>query len=98
MPDNFKVIITGGGPVGISAAHALRLAGIDFLVLEQRPSVFEKLGAGIVLSANSLRVLHQFGVLESVQSIGREIDVIKRFDPSGHCFSKTTEIQLMRDK
>ena len=93
MPDNFKVIIVGGGPVGLSAAHALRLAGIDFLVLEQRPSVFEDLGAGIILSANSLRVLHQFGVLEPLRSIGREIDLVRRFDRSGHRFSKTTEFQ-----
>ena len=98
MPDNFKVIIVGGGPVGLSAAHALRLAKIDFLILEQRPSVFEEEGAGLILTANSLRVLHQFGVLEPIQSIGAEIDMSRRFDSSGRCFSETTEFQLMRDK
>ena len=98
MPDNFRVIIVGGGPIGLAAAHTLRLAGIDYIVLEQRPSVFEELGAAIGLSAFSLRVMHQFGVLESLQSVGTEIEFWQRFDESGYRFSKTTEPQLARDK
>ncbi|KAJ5755732.1 FAD binding domain-containing protein [Penicillium manginii] len=35
----FKVIVVGGGPVGLTAAHALHHAGIDFVVLEARDSV-----------------------------------------------------------
>ncbi|ROW08283.1 hypothetical protein VMCG_03175 [Cytospora schulzeri] len=43
MP-GFKVIVVGGGPVGLIAAHSLSKAGIDFVVLERRPEVVEEIG------------------------------------------------------
>lgn len=62
----FKVIIVGGGPVGLTAAHALSLAGIDFLILERRDSIVLEEGASLVLGPNSLRVMHQFGLLDTL--------------------------------
>ena len=60
----FKVIIVGGGPNGITAAHALHHAGIDFVVLERRQDVFEDTGASLVLSPQNLRIFHQLGILD----------------------------------
>ncbi|KAJ5598576.1 Monooxygenase FAD-binding [Penicillium hordei] len=67
---SFKAIIIGGGPVGITAAHALHHAGIDFIVLEQRDDIFEDVGASLVISPHNLRVFHQFGLLEKLFDIG----------------------------
>lgn len=72
MP-NFKVIVIGGGPVGLTAAHALSKAGIDFVVLERRPQVFEDVGASLVLSPANLRVMSQFGLLPKLRELGTEV-------------------------
>lgn len=96
MPKPFKAIIVGGGPVGLTAAHALRLAGIDFVLLEQRPTVLEGRGAGLALTANSFRVMHQFGVLEALRPLMSEIAVTECFDTSGYRFQKTNEPEVVK--
>ena len=53
--DNFKVIIVGGGPVGLIAAHVLLRAGIDFVLLESRPDICVNLGANLVLLPSGQR-------------------------------------------
>ncbi|KAM5347650.1 hypothetical protein ACJ41O_007474 [Fusarium nematophilum] len=93
---NFKAIVVGGGPSGLTAAHALYLAGIDFVVLERRRSIVEDVGASLVLAAPSLRIMHQFGILEELLAIGSEIKVCKSFDVEGREFRHSTKIQLLR--
>ncbi|KAI3393383.1 hypothetical protein diail_4312 [Diaporthe ilicicola] len=70
---DFKVIIIGAGPTGLTAAHALSKAGIDFVVLERRPQIVEDVGASIVLFSYNMRVFYQFGLLEKLQKIGHEV-------------------------
>ena len=70
---SFKVIVVGGGPVGLTAAHALSQAGIDFVVLESRPSIVVDVGASLVLWPQSLRVMAQLGLLEKLQRIGADL-------------------------
>lgn len=98
MPGNFKVIVVGGGPIGLSAAQALHLAGIDFVVLEKRTDLCEDLGAALVMGPNSLRVLHQFGILESLRTICSELDETKSFEAGGRLFARNTQFQEMRKK
>ncbi|KAJ5096985.1 FAD/NAD(P)-binding domain-containing protein [Penicillium angulare] len=83
----FKVIVVGGGPVGLTAAHALHHAGIDFVVLEARDSVVLDQGASLVLAPHSLRVMHQFGLLESLSKIGCEMARNSSFTQDGNCFA-----------
>ncbi|KAJ4260007.1 hypothetical protein NW757_001959 [Fusarium falciforme] len=92
----FKVIVVGGGPSGLTAAHALHLAGIDFAVLERRENVVEDVGASLVLAPPSLRVMHQFGILEELLAIGREVEFGKSFDLEGREFKNSTKVQLLR--
>ncbi|KAK4041635.1 hypothetical protein C8A01DRAFT_34360 [Parachaetomium inaequale] len=87
MASNFKVIIVGGGPVGLTAAHALHQAGIDFVVLERRETLFNDEGASLVVSPPTLRLMHQLGLLSSVRSIGADIQRVKSFDLAGHRFA-----------
>lgn len=72
MP-SFKVIVIGGGPVGLVAAHSLSKAGIDFVVLERRPEVFQDVGASLVIFPHNIRVLSQFGLLPKLREIGHEV-------------------------
>lgn len=59
---NFKVIVIGGGPVGLTTAHALSKANIDYVVLEARPQIAEDVGASLVIFPPNLRVFSQFGL------------------------------------
>ena len=58
-PNPFRVIVVGGGPVGMTAAHALSRANLDFIVLERRAKMVEDAGSNLVLLPIGLRVLGQ---------------------------------------
>ncbi|EXF81329.1 FAD binding domain-containing protein [Colletotrichum fioriniae PJ7] len=92
----FKVIIVGGGPSGITAAHALHHAGIDFVVLERRTNIVEDLGASLVLGAQSLRVFHQFGILDSLMEIGGKLYENKGFTVDGHAFKHAETLAILK--
>ncbi|KAL7914936.1 hypothetical protein GGI35DRAFT_435620 [Trichoderma velutinum] len=83
----FKVIIVGGvGPVGLTAAHALHKAGIDFTVIERSKEIALDVGASIVLGAPTLRVLHQLSLLNHLRDIGGELVLRKSFTIDGYMF------------
>ncbi|KAH7362289.1 hypothetical protein B0T11DRAFT_82921 [Plectosphaerella cucumerina] len=85
-----KVIVVGGGPNGITAAHALQRAGIDFVVLERRQSVLEDTGASLVLSPHNQRVYHQLGLLDKILAIGEPLlHVTLSFGPESNVFKRT---------
>jgi 2-polyprenyl-6-methoxyphenol hydroxylase-like FAD-dependent oxidoreductase len=65
----FRVVIVGGGPVGLCLAHTLSLAGIDYVLLERRSTVVEESGFGLALWPHAVRILDQLGLLEE----GREM-------------------------
>jgi 2-polyprenyl-6-methoxyphenol hydroxylase-like FAD-dependent oxidoreductase len=66
----FKVIVSGAGPVGLTLAHALSKAGVDYVILEGRDEVVIDIGATIILNQATLRVLGQLGLLEKVKEAG----------------------------
>jgi NADPH-dependent glutamate synthase beta subunit-like oxidoreductase len=73
MPeDQHRVILVGGGPVGLVAAHILAAAGIPFVLLEQRSTIVPLQGAGIVLFPHTQRVLHQLGLMERIRGISEQ--------------------------
>ncbi|KAH6877213.1 hypothetical protein B0T10DRAFT_447550 [Thelonectria olida] len=94
---NFKVIIVGGGPAGLVAAHALYQANIDFVVLEQREEVTVDLGACLVLGPQNLRVMHQLGLLGKLRDIGGELLSSKAFLLSGYEYKHSTDLQTLKD-
>lgn len=67
-PTSFRVIIVGGGPTGLATAHALNLAGIDWIILEQRPEITTAVGAAIILWPHTLRILDQLGLLDEARN------------------------------
>lgn len=77
MKDKGKVLIAGAGIGGLTAALALLRRGFDVEVYEQASQLGE-VGAGIQVSANGTRALHELGLkqqLETVVSLpaGKEI-------------------------
>lgn len=82
-PTNFRVIVVGGGPVGLSCANALSQAGIDFIVLEQRSSFVIDAGSNLILVPMSMRVLGQLGLLEELKKVSSPLNIINRMDHSG---------------
>lgn len=93
----FKVIIVGGGPSGLVAAHGLHLAGIDFVLLERRNSIIDHSGASVVLAPASMRILSQFGLREKLEAAGAELGHVKSFTREGYKFRDSTQVRLLKE-
>ncbi|KAL2857965.1 hypothetical protein BJY01DRAFT_230820 [Aspergillus pseudoustus] len=66
-PSRFKVIIVEGSVGGLTLAHCLHCAGIDYVLLEKRDQVSPEIGASIGIMPNGARVLEQLGLLEEIK-------------------------------
>lgn len=72
---SFRVIIVGGGLVGLTAAHILSKAGIDFVVLEEHDKVTPYLGSLLSITPSVQRVMDQLDLLEA---LNRFCDTVHR--------------------
>jgi salicylate hydroxylase len=79
---SLRVLIVGGGIGGLSAAVALRAAGVDVDLYEQAGE-FGEVGAGVGLHQNSQRVLRRLGLGDEVSRVAAPITGIRLSDPSG---------------
>ncbi|KAJ5765405.1 hypothetical protein N7520_004964 [Penicillium odoratum] len=75
----FRVIVVGGGVGGLTAAHTLLRANIDYVVLEKGVIAPQK-GASIGIYPQGSRVLDQIGCLQSVENecypLGKSINIL----------------------
>jgi 2-polyprenyl-6-methoxyphenol hydroxylase-like FAD-dependent oxidoreductase len=67
-----RALIIGAGPGGITAAIALRRAGIEAAVFERAPAL-GKAGAGLGVQSNALRALMRLGIGERLMGAGTEL-------------------------
>jgi 2-polyprenyl-6-methoxyphenol hydroxylase-like FAD-dependent oxidoreductase len=70
----FRVVIVGGGPVGLTAAHALLQAGIDFVMLEARDTCMPEEGASLLAYTSTHRVWHQLGLFNAMEAQSAPIE------------------------
>lgn len=67
MSANLRIAVIGAGMGGLVAAAALRTEGFDVHVYEQAPK-FTRLGAGIQMGPNAMRVLRGLGLEERIRA------------------------------
>jgi 2-polyprenyl-6-methoxyphenol hydroxylase-like FAD-dependent oxidoreductase len=77
-----RAVIIGGGIGGLAAAVALRLVGVDSVVVEQVPAIRE-VGAGLSLWSNAVFALRELGVEEKVLASGSAFDTFLSRTSSG---------------
>ena len=69
-----KAIVIGSGIGGLTAAIALRRAGLEAVVFE-RVRELKEIGAGLSLMANATGALHGLGLAGVLRGMGEPIDV-----------------------
>ncbi len=69
MESSERVIVAGAGIGGLTAAIALRRAGIEVAVFERAVELRE-VGAGLLLAANAVKALGRLGLSDALQGIG----------------------------
>ncbi len=67
-----KAIIIGGGIGGMTAAIALKRAGLDVTVYE-RADELREVGSGLPLWSNALRSFHKIGLTDVYETLGAEV-------------------------
>lgn len=93
-----RVIVVGGGPVGLTAALALERAGIDFVLLESRSNVVIDAGSNLVLLPIGLRAFYQLGLRDPLNAVSSPLDRIHRMDHTGRDIGDAQWFIEMRKK
>lgn len=62
MTSAFRIIIIGGSIAGLTLAHCLDQAGIDYIVLEKHQNIHPEVGGLIAVLPNGACILHQLGL------------------------------------
>lgn len=88
-----KVLIVGGGIGGLSAAIALRRAGIevDLMEVHEQWTVYH---VGIVVQGNALRAMAALGIAEKCVAAGFPYDGLEFRDLEGHVVAHMQGIKL----
>ena len=73
-----KIAIIGAGMGGMAAAGTLRQAGLDVQVFEQAHQ-FGRIGAGIQMLPNSMKVLRGIGVEDTLRKLEYDLYYIRHF-------------------
>jgi 2-polyprenyl-6-methoxyphenol hydroxylase-like FAD-dependent oxidoreductase len=71
-----KAIIIGGGIGGVTAAIALKQAGLDVTVYE-RAEELREVGSGLPLWTNALRTLHVLGLTGELEKLGVQVSSMR---------------------
>src|SRR5262245_4876823 len=87
-PTRLSIAIIGAGMGGLTAASTLRIFGFDVRVYEQA-SRFARIGAGIQMMPNSMKVLRRIGIEERVRATS--------FEPYSHLNRQWDTGDVMRE-
>ena len=94
--DHLKAIIIGGGIGGITAAVALRQAGIDATVYERAPELRE-VGSALPLFSNALRALQKLGLGDQIEALGVHANTLSLSTWRGNVLLDVTNEKHLRN-
>jgi 2-polyprenyl-6-methoxyphenol hydroxylase-like FAD-dependent oxidoreductase len=78
-----SALVVGGGIVGLVAARALALQGIETKLLERRAKIEDDGGIGIGIQNNAMNALGAIGLAERCVGDGVGVDTITTYAPNG---------------
>ena len=90
---NKRIAIIGAGPAGLTAALAAHKSGLEVAVFEQAPD-FKRIGGGILIHSNGLRVLNALDLKESFEPFMRATQTMVSELPGGKRLSELDYSQL----
>lgn len=94
----FKVIIVGGGPIGLYMAHAFERANIDYVILEQQDTVLNISGQLLFTWPQTVRLFDQIGLLADLEKVSLGIHHKKRlFGDNGQLTTTSNFWDAMQD-
>ncbi|KAH9904869.1 hypothetical protein F4778DRAFT_731046 [Xylariomycetidae sp. FL2044] len=70
----FRVVVVGGGLVGLTAAHIFTQAGIDFVVLEKHDDPLCVNGSTLAIWPQTMRVFDQLGLVDGLRALLNSCD------------------------
>ncbi|KAK6851815.1 hypothetical protein PG995_011940 [Apiospora arundinis] len=94
--EEFRVILVGGGPVALTAAHALSKAGIDYVILERRDQLDVDSGASVAVWPHNVRLLDQLGMLEEADKTYMPVLYKRNLRRDGSQISKSNMFEAMQ--
>lgn len=97
-PEEFRVILVGGGPVALTAAHALSKAGIDYVILERQDQLDLDSGASVAVWPHNVRLLDQLGMLEEANRTFMPVLYKRNIRRDGSQISKSNMFEAMQIK
>ncbi|KAL2851041.1 monooxygenase [Aspergillus pseudoustus] len=87
MEAPFKVVIVGGSVAGLTLAHCLHRANIEYVVLEKRVQIAPQEGASIGLWPTGGQILDQLGLWKDVTGDAEAILCHNLLFPDGYAFT-----------
>ena len=95
--DAFRVVIVGAGVAGLTLAHALDLAGIDY-VLVDKGVVAPPWGISITLHPHACRILHQINCFEAVSAQCTTMELFCLRGPDGKVYHEQRFFEAIRKR
>nr|BCP96881.1 flavin-containing monooxygenase [Penicillium shearii] len=95
--ERLKVIIVGGSIAGLTLAHCLDKAGIDYVVLEKRKEITHQEGASILILPHGGRILDQLGMFHSLSQYTEPLHAAHISYPDGFTHTNRSP-QVLTDR
>ncbi|MDQ1204823.1 FAD-dependent oxidoreductase [Microbacterium sp. SORGH_AS_0862] len=83
-----KVLVVGGGFTGLTTAIALAQRGVERVVVIDRARSWARVGHGLTIQGNALRVFRELGVLDRILSVGQPENALTLYFADGRVMAE----------